>query len=115
MYRMTRPASGYHMPAEWAPHRATWLAWPHRRSDWPGKFTPIKWVYAEIVRTLARYERVELIVRNAALRAEVAAALDSANADVSNVSFHVVRTDRSWLRDSGPIFVTNGKGKKAGL
>ena len=59
-----RPASlGYRMPAEWEPHAATWLAWPHNRSDWPGKFEPIPWVYAEIVRHLApRRRRVHLIV-----------------------------------------------------
>ena len=46
------------MPAEWEPHAATWLAWPHNRTDWPGKFAAIPWVYAEIVRHLARVERV---------------------------------------------------------
>ncbi len=54
------------MPAEWEPHAATWLAWPHHRGDWPGKFEPIPWVYAEIIRNLARHERVELIVNDAA-------------------------------------------------
>ena len=53
------------MPAEWGPHAATWVAWPHRRSDWPGKFAPIRWVYAEIVRTLARFEPVNVIVADA--------------------------------------------------
>ena len=54
-----------HMPAEWEPHAATWLAWPHNRNDWPGKFEPIPWVYAEIIRYLARHERVEVIVNDA--------------------------------------------------
>ena len=54
------------MPAEWEPHAATWLAWPHYHDDWPGKFEPIPWVYAEIIRHLARHERVELIVNDAA-------------------------------------------------
>ena len=53
------------MPAEWEPHAATWLAWPHYHGDWPGKFEPIPWVYAEIIRNLAKHERVELIVNNA--------------------------------------------------
>jgi len=57
------PASrGYRMPAEWEPHEATWIAWPHNRSDWPGKFAPIPWTYAEIVRNLARVERVNILV-----------------------------------------------------
>jgi agmatine deiminase len=54
------------MPAEWEPHAATWLAWPHYQGDWPGRFEPIPWVYAEIIRNLAKHERVELIVNNAA-------------------------------------------------
>jgi agmatine deiminase len=57
----TPAALGYRMPAEWEPHESTWLAWPHFRDDWPGKFEPIPWVYAEIVRHLSRHERVELI------------------------------------------------------
>ena len=56
---------GYRMPAEWGPHASTWLAWPHFRGDWPGKFEPIPWVYAEIIRNLARHERVDLIVKSA--------------------------------------------------
>ena len=61
-----KPAAlGYRMPAEWEPHAATWLAWPHYQGDWPGKFEPIPWVYAEIIRNLAKRERVELIVNGA--------------------------------------------------
>ena len=56
---------GFRMPAEWEPHSATWLAWPHNKTDWPGKFAPIPWVYAQIVRHLSRHERVYLIVQNA--------------------------------------------------
>ncbi len=57
------PKKRYRMPAEWEPHAATWLAWPHYKLDWPGKFEPIPWVFAEIIRYLSRYERVELIVK----------------------------------------------------
>ena len=56
---------GYRMPAEWEPHEATWLAWPHNPEDWPGKFQAIPWLYAEIVRLLAERERVELVVEDA--------------------------------------------------
>ncbi|MFN3487153.1 MAG: agmatine deiminase family protein, partial [Planctomycetota bacterium] len=52
---------GFGMPAEWAPHRATWIAWPHQKRDWPGKFEPIPWVYVEIVRHLSRDERVAVL------------------------------------------------------
>ena len=56
------------MPAEWEPHASTWLAWPHYRGDWPGKFEPIPWVYAEIIRHLGRHERIDLIVNNTSIR-----------------------------------------------
>src|ERR1700720_479109 len=56
---------GFRLPAEWEPHEATWLAWPHERSDWPGKFPPIPWVYGDIVRRLARVEKVCILVEDA--------------------------------------------------
>jgi agmatine deiminase len=94
----------FRMPAEWEPHAATWLAWPHRESDWPGKFAPIPWVYGEIVRTLARFELVHVIVRD---EAEVRDILDQVHANWSNIQLHRLPTDRSWMRDSGAIFVRN--------
>jgi agmatine deiminase len=100
---------GYRMPAEWEPHESTWLGWPHLRSDWPGKFEPIPFVYAEIIRNLARHERVDLIVNDATseMRArtvlEKAGALPGTLAD--HVCFHRWRTDRVWTRDSGCIFL----------
>ena len=103
---MTTPAAlGYRMPAEWEPHAATWLAWPHNAADWPGKFGPIPWAYAEIVRHLARAERVEILVRGGKDERRAAAILDKAGADLTQVGFHRVKTDRIWLRDSGPSFV----------
>ena len=108
-------ALGYRMPAEWEPHEATWIAWPHNRSDWPGKFESIPWIYAEIVRHLARVERVNILVddegaeskaRGVLVRAHVlpekAAA---AGKPAGNVRFFQIPTDRVWTRDYGPIFV----------
>jgi agmatine deiminase len=92
------------MPAEWEPHDATWLAWPHYRDDWPGKFEPIPWVYAEIIRHLARHERVELIVDNAAAEKRARKILDQANALGENVRFHRWASNRVWTRDSGCSF-----------
>ena len=94
------------MPAEWEPHAATWLAWPHYHGDWPGKFEPIPWVYAEIIRNLARHERVELIVNDAAAERQVRKLLDKANALLENIRFHRWPTNRVWMRDSGCIFLT---------
>ncbi|HET6573692.1 MAG TPA: agmatine deiminase family protein [Fimbriiglobus sp.] len=108
-------AAGFRMPAEWEPHRGTWLAWPHRRSDWPGRFAPIPWVYAEIVRALARHEEVNLLVADADHQAAARRVLERAHADLTRVRFHVCPTDRSWMRDSGPIFVVNPAGERVAL
>jgi agmatine deiminase len=96
------------MPAEWEPHAATWLAWPHYKLDWPGKFEPIPWVYAEIVRNLARHERVELIVNDEASEKRARKTLDRAHALSENVRFHRWSTNRVWTRDSGCTFVLRG-------
>jgi agmatine deiminase len=99
-------AHGYRMPAEWEPHAATWLAWPHFHGDWPGKFEPIPWVYAEIIRSLAKQERVDLIVNSSAAARQARRLLQRAAALSANVRLHRWSTNRVWLRDSGCIFVT---------
>ncbi len=104
---------GYRMPAEWDRHEATWLAWPHNPEDWPGKFQPIPWVYAEIVRLLAAHERVHLIVQDAREESRAKSILRRAGADLAQVAFHRWPTDRGWTRDSGPIFVRNREGRVA--
>jgi agmatine deiminase len=96
---------GYHMPAEWERHEATWLAWPHERTDWPGKFEPIPWVYADIVRHLARVERVRILVGSAQERARARRILSKTGADLAAVDFFIVPTNRGWTRDYGPIFI----------
>src|SRR5437899_9709788 len=98
-------ASCYRMPAEWEPHAATWLAWPHYKLDWPGKFEPIPWVYAEIIRYLSRHERVELIVKDVAEEKRARKTLKQAHALSGNVRFHRWPTNRVWTRDSGCAFV----------
>lgn len=105
----------YRMPGEWEAHAATWLAFPHRESDWPGKFAAIPWVYAEVVRVLSRFERVELIVSDAAMEETVRDLLTRSGADLAQIGFHRLATDRSWLRDSGPISVVNTQGQRAFL
>ena len=93
------------MPAEWEPHAATWIAWPHNRDDWPGKFAPIPWVYTEIVRQLSRGEMVHIVVDSGAMKRRVAARLDAVGVDLDRIRFFKAATDRVWLRDSGPTFV----------
>lgn len=103
---LTTPRSlGYRMPAEWEPHRATWLGWPYNRTDWPGKFEPIPWVYAEIVRYLSRVEDVNILVRDATAKSQARDVLTRCGADLKRVKFHLWPTNRVWTRDSGPIFV----------
>jgi agmatine deiminase len=104
----------FRMPAEWEPHEATWLAWPHEKSDWPGKFAPIPWIYGEIVRHLARVERVRILIQDAAEQRAALRVLKKCHADLSAVEFHLHSTDRSWIRDYGPIFVKNTRKNSAG-
>jgi agmatine deiminase len=99
---------GYAMPAEWLAHEATWLAWPHYQKDWPGKFAPVPWVFAEFVRVLARGEEVHICVQPRAA-VEVTEILRLAGVDLDQVALHEQATDRAWMRDSGPIFVRRGK------
>src|SRR5687767_7886885 len=99
----------YRMPAEWAPHRATWIAWPHNKADWPGKFEPIPWAYGEIVRVLSRNEPVGILTLEAP---KAKAVLKQVGVDLKKVDFLRCPTDRVWTRDSGPIFVKDAQGRK---
>ena len=100
------------MPAEWTPHAATWLAWPHEESDWPGKFEAIAWVYGEIVRHLSRKEQVRILVENEDRAEHVRQVLLKCGAQMAAVELFPVRTDRSWTRDFCPIFVRSQTGVK---
>jgi len=105
---MTTPRQqNYRMPAEWSPHAATWIAWPHNPEDWPGKFQPIPWVYCEIVRHLSQVEDVHILVNDRAAERRANSMLRRQGANLARLHFHHWRTDRVWLRDSGPIFITN--------
>lgn len=90
------------MPAEWEPHRATWISWPHHEPDWPGKFEPVPWVYAEIARVIAAYEPVEILCHSHDVLESARTALAAHAVRTDRVRLHVVPTDRVWLRDSAP-------------
>jgi len=96
--------SALRMPAEWERHEATWIAWPHHEPDWPGKLGPIPWVYAEIVRVLHAFERVEILCHDDDVRAAAGHHL-TAHGVRDNFRLHVVPNDRVWLRDSAPTAV----------
>jgi agmatine deiminase len=104
---MTPRDRRFRMPAEWEPHEATWLAWPHEKSDWPGKFAPISWLYGEIVRHLARVERVRILVADEPAERAVRKILKTCHADLAAVDFFHHPTNRSWTRDYCPLFVRN--------
>ena len=99
------------MPAEWEPHRATWIAWPHHEPDWPGKLGPIPWVYAEIARIIADYEPVEILCHSEDVEVSAGEALEAHGVRRDRVRLHVVPTDRVWLRDSAPTGVIDDAGR----
>lgn len=103
--RKTPHELGYKMPAEWERHEATWIAWPHNSTDWPGKFHAIPWVYADIVRKLSQVEIVHILVEDEAAEKRATGNLARASANPRHLHFHRWPTDRVWTRDSGPIFV----------
>src|SRR5688572_6840962 len=94
---------GFRFPAEWEPHAATWLAWPHEPTDWPGKIAVVPWVFAEVARQLTPAERVRILVRNAAERKRPARVLGDSGVDLKRVDFFLAETDRSWTRDFLPL------------
>jgi agmatine deiminase len=98
------------MPAEWEPHRATWISWPHHEPDWPGKLGPIPWVYAEIARVLAARERVEILCASDEVHADAQAVLTAHAVPLDRVGLHILPTDRGWLRDSAPTGVLDPGG-----
>jgi agmatine deiminase len=105
-------ALGYRMPAEWEPHQATWIAWPHNREDWPGKFEPIPWVYVDIVRHLGRVETVCILVNDRKTQKRAARQLERGGASLDRVRFMRASTDRVWTRDYAPCFVVRDDAPK---
>jgi agmatine deiminase len=103
-------APSYRMPAEWEPHAATWIAWPHHEPDWPGKLEPIPWVYAEIVRALHRHERVEILCHDTDVREDARRKLEAHGVHPDGYRLHLAPNDRVWLRDSAPTGVLDRDG-----
>lgn len=100
----------FRLPAEFEKHEATWIGWPFNKSDWPGKFSPIPWVYGEIVRYLSIGEKVRILVQDEKEKQKAIRILKSVHADLSNIEFYIIRTDRNWLRDAAPQFVKDENG-----
>jgi agmatine deiminase len=111
--KVNSPAAlGFSMPAEWEPHQATWLGWPHNPTDWPDKLDTIRWAYGEIVRRISPGEIVRMLVNSRTEERLARRYLERAGADVGRVEFIPHATNRGWTRDSGPIFVRRRAGKR---
>ena len=108
---MSRSRSTFRMPAEWEPHRATWISWPHHEPDWPGKLGPIPWVYAEIARVLSHHEPVEILCHSSEVMDSALLAMKAHEVSSDRIRLHHVPTDRVWLRDSAPTGVLDPNGQ----
>jgi len=108
----TLAQQGFIMPAEWEKHSRTWLAWPNEKLDWPGKFAPIPWVFAEIARHITASEKLGLVVKNKTAEKLAQEFLDKSGVNLGMVEFLVHPTNRGWMRDCGAIFVSNKKKKE---
>lgn len=97
--------NSFQLLAEWNNHEATWMGWPYNKTDWPGKFSPIPYVYAEIVKYISRGEKVRIFVQSKEHKLKAEKVLKDCDVSLSNVEFFIKKTDRGWLRDSGPMFV----------
>ena len=106
----TTPAElGYRMPAEWEPHRGTWLSWPHKQASWPGKFPPVPAIFARMVRHLADHEEVHINVAGPPMEEDVRLLLSDSGGDSGNVFFHYNPTNDAWCRDHGPVFIVRSQ------
>jgi len=108
--RVTPAEAGFSMPAEWAPHAATWLTWPHNERDFPGKLDAVRWAMADFIAKLSRGERVRLLTAGAAAERQARAWLSQAGAAMHRIDCIRFATDRGWMRDCGPLFITRRAG-----
>ena len=106
-------ARGFRMPAEWERHRATWMVWPHNRADWDTKMSAAEWSYVEIIRHLVGGERVAVLFQDRTTELRAVRRLKQSGVDLQQIDRCRIATNRSWIRDSGPIFVRRqlSKGK----
>ncbi|MBV8773676.1 MAG: agmatine deiminase family protein [Deltaproteobacteria bacterium] len=99
------------MPAEWEPHLATYLVWPHNRDTWPGRFDLVPPIFAEMAAAISHFEPVRILVRDSAKILEVvrminaASGLDRQPHRMDRIEILPIGTNDSWIRDYGPIFL----------
>ena len=116
-HRKTPASLGYHMPAEWEPHAATWFTWPRREGiSFPDRYDTVPAVYAALLKELVQVEDVCINVWNAEMEADVRASLTKLGVPLARVSFHHFPAYEPWCRDHGPNFVVrdhNGQRERA--
>jgi len=112
MMASTPREQGFRFPAEWYPHRATWLSWPHNENSWPGKIKTIYQPYCEFIKAVATGEQVCINVVNDKMEKQARTYLTEVGADLSNIAFYHHPTNDAWCRDHGPAFVIK-EGEKA--
>ena len=100
-------------PAEWEKQQGIVLCFPHNGNDWPGKYEAVQWAFVEFIKKVATFETVFLVVADEKLKEKVAGMLESARVNLVNISYIIHKTNRSWMRDSGPIVVKNGSKREA--
>lgn len=105
--------ASWRFPAEWEKQQGILLCFPHNGNDWPGKYAAIQWAFVEYIKKIATHEKVILVVASERLKEKVVGMLETAHVNLEQVSFIIHKTNRSWMRDSGPIIVTKGKERKA--
>ena len=108
---MSKKIDEFRMPAEWEPQKSVWMSWPHNKNDWPSLFEKIPNVVGKIIKYLTKHQRIDLLVNNTKSIDTTRIYLKKIGCNISNIKFHKVKTDRLWLRDSGPIFVVNKRKK----
>ena len=107
-----KPRHGtYRMPAEWEPQKSTWIAWPHNKEDWPGKFDEIPWVFSKIVTILSKHQSVNILVKNRSEKKIAVSFLNALGAKMKNIKLIICKTDRAWTRDFLPIFLKDKRNK----
>jgi agmatine deiminase len=106
-------ASNRRFPAEWEKQQGILLCFPHNGNDWPGKYEAIQWAFVEFIKKVATFEQVFLVIADEKLKTKVSEMLETATVQMSNISFIIHKTNRSWMRDSGPIIVYNGTKREA--
>ena len=112
---MSEKINEFRMPAEWESQKSVWMSWPHNEKDWPRLFEKIPKVVGKIIKYLTKDQRIDLLVNTTKTKYYTKRYLTNIGCNISNIKFHKIKTDRLWLRDSGPIFLINKKKRKKAM